>query len=509
MTWDGANPQVPAMLSWLPSFRPLALCSLSVFGAAASACTASNSKTDVQPDAGQSTSEEPVTETPAISTLTTDGRFLRDELGRAVLLRGVNARVNGVFDVELGEGRVPLERVPELSAADCAQMAQWGINLLRLPIQWSGVEPERDRFDEAYLTRVDAAVDCADQAGVAVLVDLHQDAYSKEIGEDGAPLWAIEPAPVELLEGPLTAAELQRRRFSPQVTAAFASFFDANDSFGLQAEYIAMLEHVAKRYADHPGVVGIDLFNEPVTTPALLRGFQKSAAQAVREVAPNKLVFFEPTGPRGYTGSEPAVMPPFGVSGAVYAPHLYPAVFFSSEEQLLELGVKDLQPTFDEAAAEAADWKTPWLVGEFGGPASTAKDDKYLGLMYRLLDQRFVSATLWLWKEDSQDSWGMFEADEDGGWTARPEMIEIVSRPYVERAAGTPTRMTNEDGVLELSFEKGLAAAHRIYVPERLTIAKVECDGKESAAEKVQGAGRYELRCGEAPGSHVLRVTLK
>ena len=40
--------------------------------------------------------------------------------------------------------------------------------------------------------------------GIYVLLDLHQDAWSKEIGEDGAPLWAISPAPEMLLSGPLT-----------------------------------------------------------------------------------------------------------------------------------------------------------------------------------------------------------------------------------------------------------------------------------------------------------------
>jgi endoglycosylceramidase len=492
-------------------FAPaLALCGLSLVGA----CGAAD-KTKRMPDAGSmadagSMTDAGSTEPPAIepwtARITAEGAFLRDEQGRAVLFRGINARVEGVFDVDLGAGRVPLEPIPALTDDDCKQMAAWGINLLRLPIQWSGVEPERDRFDDAYLARVDAAIDCASAAGVAVLVDLHQDAYSKEIGEDGAPLWAIVPPPEMLLEGPLTAAELQRRRFSPEVNAAFETFFDPSDAAGLQAEFLEMLAHVAARYAEHPGLIGIDLFNEPVTAPLNLRSFNQAAAETVRQAAPDKLVLFEPTGPRGYTGSEPAVNPPFDVEGAVYAPHLYPSVFFASEEELLALGEADLRETFDNAAAEAADWQTPWLVGEFGGPASSARDDKYLGLMYKLLDERFISATLWLWKEESQGSWGMFDSDGAGGWTPRSAMVDLVSRPYVERAAGTPSKLSFADATLELTFEDALDAAHRVYVPERLTAATATCNEADVTPTVARDPRYIELRCGAGPGPHVLRV---
>ena len=76
-------------------------------------------------------------------------------------------------------------------------------NLLRLPINWSGLEPAEGQFEEDYLLRVDQVIDWCAEFGIYVLVDFHQDAYSKEIGEDGAPLWAIVPPPTELLEGPM------------------------------------------------------------------------------------------------------------------------------------------------------------------------------------------------------------------------------------------------------------------------------------------------------------------
>ena len=111
------------------------------------------------------------------------GGRLVDERRREVTLRGVNARVEGVFDVTFGDGRLPLEPIPAFDDGDAATMARLGLNLLRLPISWSALEPVRGRFDAAYLDRIAAVVALCRAHGIVVLLDFHQDAFSKEIGE--------------------------------------------------------------------------------------------------------------------------------------------------------------------------------------------------------------------------------------------------------------------------------------------------------------------------------------
>ena len=115
---------------------------------------------------------------PRTHPLWSDGTHLRDADGRTAILRGINARVDGVFDVSFADGRNALEPIPALTAADCTRMRALGLDLLRLPINWSGVEPIDGQFDDAYLARVDAAVQCAAAAGLLVVIDLHQDGYS-------------------------------------------------------------------------------------------------------------------------------------------------------------------------------------------------------------------------------------------------------------------------------------------------------------------------------------------
>jgi endoglycosylceramidase len=445
-------------------------------------------------------------EPPRFAPLHVEAGQFQDAEGRAVMLRGVNARVDGVFDVTFDDGRIALEDIPALTAADCQRMRALGLNLLRLPINWSGIEPERDVYDEAYLEKVDAAVDCAGDAGVFVLLDMHQDAYSKHIGEDGAPLWAIVPEPEMLLEGPLE--DLEARRTSRQVTEAFESFFAAGDPHGLQAEFIDAFGHVAARYAGHPMVIGFEIFNEPQAAAAELYPFQFAAAERVRAVAPDKLVFFEPPVIRNFTDFQPLSSEPFPVAGAVYAPHVYTLAFRDPAGELATLDKERLRASLENARAEANAWDTPLFIGEFGiGPEQT-NYELYLRYQYELQDEYLASSAFWLWKEDSQGRWGLYDHDQATGWSERPAMVAAVSRPYAERIAGTPVAMswTPESSVLEVTYADAVEAPSVVFVPERFSVAGVSCDG--APVEAALDQRWLSIPC-PGSGEHTLRVTLE
>ncbi len=439
---------------------------------------------------------------PTFSPLTAgDGQF-RDEQGRVVLLRGINARVDGVFDVGFDDDRLPNEEVPPLAAEDCRQMRALGFNTLRLPINWSGVEPERDVISEVYLQRVDAAIACAAEAGLYVIVDLHQDAYSKHIGEDGAPLWAIEPEPEMLLGGPLSAAELMRRRLSMQVQAAFSSFFDPSDAKGLQAEFRAMLAVVAARYAEHPMVLGFELFNEPQAAASELRVFDVAAAEAVRQAAPHKLVFFEPPVYRNFTDSQPLANAPFPVPGAVYSPHVYTFVFAAPAGALENLSKEDLRPSVENARAEAEAWGTPLFIGEFGVGPDTTNADLWMALQSELHSEYLASNAFWLWKEDSQGKWGLFDRVEDA-WVLRPRVVAWVSRTHAERIAGQVIALDYDAAADRLRLETSGSGEHVIYVPQRAEPGfTAVCNGQQLDAARDSATGLIEVSC-----SGVLEVT--
>ena len=434
---------------------------------------------------------------PRTSPLWSDGAHLRDADGRIALLRGINARVEGVFDVTFDDGRIPLEEIPPLTADDCRRMRELGFDLLRLPINWSGIEPDDDAWDEAYLALVDDAIACAGDAGLFVIVDLHQDAYSKEIGEDGAPLWAIVPEPEMLLEGPLD--DLQERRLSRQVSRAFETFFDPSDPAGLQAEFLEMLEVVGARWAEHPAVIGFEIFNEPQTGADELDVFQFAAAARLRAAAPGKLVFFEPTALRNLVDFVPIPQAPFPVDGAVYSPHVYTYVFQGDPAPFETLSLDSLEPSVRGTRDEATAWETPLFIGEFGIGPDMLNADLWIGLQNHLHDRYLASNAFWVWKEQSQDSWGVHDFDEaTGAWSERDQVVRWVSRVHAARIAGevVANLYDHERDALALETRGGGGVAHEIYVPERgATTYGITCDGAAVTADRDPATGLVAVAC--------------
>jgi endoglycosylceramidase len=433
--------------------------------------------------------------TPQTTPLASDGTHLRDSEGRIALLHGVNARIAGVFDVTFDDGRTALEPIPALSDFDCQRMRALGFDFLRLPINWSGIEPVMGSYDDAYLANVDAAVQCAAHAGISVMIDLHEDAYSKEIGEDGAPLWAIQPAPVALLQGPLD--DLGARRTSAQVTAAFNTFFDRADPARVRAKFLAMLDLVAARWATDPAVIGFELFNEPPVGDTLVTPFSFEAAARVRAAAPNKLVMFEPSATRNLFDFAPKSMVPFPTRDAVYAPHIYTYVFSSDQTQLENLTPDALEPSVQAARAEATSWSTPLMIGEYGVGPDQANADLWMGVQQQLHDRYLASDAFWVWKEDSQAAWGLYDHAGDDTWTERPRIVAWVSRIHAARIAGTVT--ANEfdytTGALHLEAYNS-NAPHEIYIPERsATTFAATCDGVALSATRDLATGLIDVTC--------------
>src|SRR5262249_59853105 len=101
-----------------------------------------------------------------------------------------------------------------------------------------------------------------------VVVDFHQAAFSKEIGQEGAPRWSLAlllgPNGYPSLGGPLT--DLTARRFAPATLAAFRRFFA--DGGGIQDRFAAAATAVAKRFRRARGVLGYEVMNEPFVLAA-------------------------------------------------------------------------------------------------------------------------------------------------------------------------------------------------------------------------------------------------
>ncbi|HEX4864277.1 MAG TPA: cellulase family glycosylhydrolase [Acidimicrobiales bacterium] len=255
-----------------------------------------------------------------------------DSAGRTVLLRGANLRgleddfypVPGggepgpqpqypidpaVYDgacppARAGAGEPPVCEVhaglPEYAQPstlgagdDLAAMRAQGFDFIRLTISWSLLEPTPGSYSQQYLDRIAQVVGWAREQGVYVLLDMHQDNYSRFIPDqaplnlnpvagtapeqpnhaDGAPAWAVVTSgvPPEALGG---QAEL-----GSAVEAAFTSFWfnltptdgsggpfpqGAAPGPGLEDHYLGAMAALAQRFEHDSTVVGYELMNEPL-----------------------------------------------------------------------------------------------------------------------------------------------------------------------------------------------------------------------------------------------------
>lgn len=182
---------------------------------------------------------------------------------------------------EVDAAEPALEQSPSAAADnDFAEMRSLGVDVVRLVLDWSQLEPTPGAYSTTYLDRVAQVVGWAAQQGIEVVLDMHEDQYSRFLlpspaskscvpsgGYDGAPKWAV------FTDGEPACELLGDSDANPAVAAAFDNFWHnrrvdgprgASPGPGLQDYYIGALAALAKRFDPVRNVIGYELMNEPL-----------------------------------------------------------------------------------------------------------------------------------------------------------------------------------------------------------------------------------------------------
>lgn len=348
--------------------------------------------------------------------------LIRDSLGRAVILRGVNLSGD--------HKRSPTSAFtarPKLAAVS----ERWGMEGLRFLVSWTALEPERGVYDEAYLTALRQRLDWAAAHGLLVVLDMHQDVYGEGFGGNGAPRWTCDEAEY--------AAHVPKSPWflnyqSPPVMRCFDQLYgDATR----RADFAAAWRRLAQAFADHPAVLGFDPLNEPHwgTHPVFsfererLGPFYAEVVAAVRTVAPQWLAFLEPANSRNL--GIPSSLSPFAFENVVYAPHSYDAQ--AEQGQGFDPQRRDaLIANVAALAAEAKKLNAALWIGEYGGIAEDAGIEAYLDAQYAGIGAVAGSSMAW----DYTKGGGYALLGDDG--QPKPVLLELLARPYPRRVAGKP-----------------------------------------------------------------------
>lgn len=225
--------------------------------------------------------------------LSVDGSWFRDEHGRAVLLRGVNLGAGSKLpNVATGGELSFIDRPFPLGDADehYARLAHWGMNVVRLVVPWEAVEHRAPGvYDHGYLDYLAAVVAKAGDYGISVIIDPHQDVWSRASGGSGAPAWTLDLAgfDVTMLDASEAAILCRPGRLGDRsvmwqwnafrlAACTMYTLFFAGDKLAprtridgesaekfLQNRFIAAMESVAAVVAELPNVIGFGTPNEP------------------------------------------------------------------------------------------------------------------------------------------------------------------------------------------------------------------------------------------------------
>jgi endoglycosylceramidase len=345
------------------------------------------------------------------------GDTIVDEDGRTVLLRGFNTSTLLEW---------PNQPPAPLDEMDAELMRRSGFNVVRLPISWSRLEPERGRIDEAYLDQIAETVDLLNRHGLYVILDFHMYlAWGPHFGVPGAPRWAAVPlVPHVELGAPGDWTEM----LSPAVVAATIYFWLSPD---WQADVLVAWQAVAARFRDNSGVVGYDLYNEPITflpPPRLfeerwLWPFYVRLIEAIGEVDPNHLFFVQ--APLALEFIPPKVVPT-RAPNLVYSPHVFTG---SIAPPPVTEAPHRLPMRIREQAGQAAQVTAPGWWGELGVDHGKPYAHAWIDSALDTLDDLQVGWAWWQWRQD----WGWGVRNHRGD-VLHLELLRHLARPFVAAA---------------------------------------------------------------------------
>lgn len=364
--------------------------------------------------------------------------FIRDDAGRVVVMRGVN--LSGMH-----------KNAPYLDFHGPADFQlvhdELGMNSLRFLIEWAAVEPEAGHYDDAYLDAVRERMDWAKDAGLLVVLDMHQDLFGEGFaGGNGAPAWACDAAHYEAY---VPADQWFLGYLEENVVACFDNFWSDDV---LQDHYAAAWQHVAERLHDHEAIIGFEVMNEPWLAsyslsdfePRALQPFYERVVPAVRARAPHWLAFLEPLSLSNL--GQATQLEPFSFDNVVYAPHSYDANAEQGEgfDDASRSGILEkLQGLHAEATSlGAALW-----IGEYGGVADHAGIAPYMDAEYDAFAAVFAGSTYWDFSRG--DGYGIQNADG----SEKTALWDVLVRPWPERLAGEPRAWTFDEATRTLRIE--------------------------------------------------------
>ena len=430
-----------------------------------------------------------------------EDRFV-DGAGRHVIMRGANAGSRGKLPPFY-----PFEPEPDFETAlekFTGGFESLGFNVVRLLVIYEAAEPVRGQYDEEYLKIYDKLVNSFGRRGVHVIVDSHQDIFSRRFCGDGFPDWALAQRYRDNRQR-ADCGLWELKNLTLGVAGSWNRFWNNKD--GIQDSYVEFFRMLAERYKNNPAVIGFEPINEPMPGTKGLIGYSKwneeklyvlyeKVGKAVNSVAPRFIIFsdvcaLENLGSWNESRRRPEI------PNLAFAPHYYDVGYFKfnlttgRDEEIMRNGLK-------KHIRLGRHWRVPVLIGEYGIEMQREDAPAYIDKLYSVFDELLLSGTIWeasmspkLWNGRDKCIF-----DPDG---APRRGTLALDRPYPRAVAGIIESFTFERDTN--TFTMKYAEHSRINMPTEIYIpARIYGD---NPVINIQPDGPYEFE----PARRLLKIT--
>ncbi|WP_433607017.1 cellulase family glycosylhydrolase [Prescottella agglutinans] len=440
-----------------------------------------------------------------ITALRADGTSLVDGYGRTVLLHGVNNVDKEPPYLQPGDGLT-------VTAADADLLAGHGFNTVRLGVSFDALMPDPGVVDTAYLDRVADVVDVLAARGIHVLLDNHQDGLSKPWGGNGFPAWVIESRPRSWEPNP----GFPMYYLMPSMNAGWDEVWD--NTHGALDYLGTALAALAERVEGKPGVLGIELMNEPWPGSTFLSCFPNGCPEfdakyqaalqkltdRIRQADPNIPVFWEPNVTWNQAMpthlAEPPRTPAVTDPNIGFAPHDYCipsqlAIYLGLPQELRSSCTAQQARTWNHVDSFTERAGIPTLVTEFGDGDATV-----LATTLARADERFIGWQYWHYSSTPGSdpflgdvgrqlvrTYPQATAGEPGRMIFDSDTGDFAYR-YTPRASARPTEIFVSDLHYPDGYEVRVAGGHVTSAPGA-RIATVVADGSNPVTVKINRPG--------------------
>lgn len=370
--------------------------------------------------------------------------YFRDIYNRIKIYRGVNV---------CNYSKTAPDFLPWHTKKDYARLKQWGFNLVRFLVFWEAIEPEKGKYNFQYINKVKEHIAVLAKLDIDVIIDIHQDLFSRKFTGNGFPDWAL---PEEKL--PFEAQQKWYLNYlQPAVIESYKHFWS---NWELQDNYFNMISFVYNTLALSKNVIGIDVMNEPFPKfPCIWRFENKilsSFYQKLNLFVTNckfvRKLFFESWIVTS-TGLPTCLNKKLFNGRNYHFPHYYPP--FCHDRGNYNWFNRLLAKTAVRSKTmEAKRLNSPAIIGEIG---IYERVKNYLGFIKDFVDLSEKYQVSWTWyayDRDTDSAQGLLDANLE----PKENLFKLL-RIYPQKIAGKNPKYYTKDRVFYFECDHDIFAA--------------------------------------------------